>query len=88
MSKRRDQHRKNENQKQRFRRLIIFGVAVMVVAIGMWFTLLNIPGAGGNARPISRLSTADFHSLAFSITEPDTIFFGHHGGLMVSRNGG
>lgn len=88
MSKHREQHRKKENQKQRSRWLIILGVVVMVVAIGLWFRFSNIPGAGGNARPISRLSTADFHSLAFSITEPDTIFFGHHGGLMVSRNGG
>jgi photosystem II stability/assembly factor-like uncharacterized protein len=40
------------------------------------------------ARPISRLSTVDFHSLAFSPTEPDTVYFGHHQGLLISRNGG
>lgn len=88
MSKHKEQHRKKESQNQRSRWLIILGVAVMVVAIGLWFVFSNKPGAGGNARPISRLSTADFHSLAFSITEPDTVFFGHHNGLMVSRNGG
>lgn len=41
-----------------------------------------------NRQALSRLSTSDFHSLAFSPTQPDTVFFGHHGGLMVSQDGG
>lgn len=45
-------------------------------------------GQGGSGEPISRLRTADFHSLAFSPLEPDTVFFGHHGGLLVSTDSG
>lgn len=44
--------------------------------------------SNGQAQPISQLSTRDFHALVFSSTEPDTVFFGHHGGLLVSHNGG
>jgi photosystem II stability/assembly factor-like uncharacterized protein len=47
--------------------------------------LLN---TGENRQAISRLSTGDFHSLAFSPTQLETVFFGHHGGLMVSQDGG
>lgn len=51
-------------------------------ALGFW------NGPDGSAIPISRLQTQDFHSLAFSSSEPDTVYFGHHGGLLVSHNGG
>lgn len=67
--------------------------------IGLWLALAGALVVGGlligrlvntgqNRRAISRLSTSDFHSLAFSATEPETVFFGHHGGLMVSQDGG
>ena len=63
------------------------GIVVAVVAAIAWVAWQT---ANGNqtGKAISRLSTGDFHSLAFSPTDPNTIFFGHHGGLMVSRNGG
>src|SRR5690349_19324425 len=88
MSKYKKHDRKKKNQNQITRLLIIAGVTLVVLAIGQWFVLSNGQSGNKNARPISRLSTADFHSLAFSPTEPDTVFFGHHNGLMVSRNGG
>ena len=68
--------------------LVAAGMAVLGLALAGWW--LAAGGAAGNAgaEPISRLSTRDFHSLAFSPSDPDTIFFGHHGGLLVSRNGG
>lgn len=45
-------------------------------------------GAGGSPEPIGRLRTQDFHSLAFLPLEPETVYFGHHGGLLVSHDGG
>jgi photosystem II stability/assembly factor-like uncharacterized protein len=44
--------------------------------------------ASGSVHPINKLTTNDFHSLAFSPTEPETIFFGHHEGLLISKSGG
>ncbi|MGH9174252.1 MAG: WD40/YVTN/BNR-like repeat-containing protein, partial [Vicinamibacterales bacterium] len=35
-----------------------------------------------------QFQTQDFHSLAFDPDDADTIFFGHHGGLMISEDGG
>src|SRR5258706_1442763 len=88
MSKYKKRDRRKGNQNQVTRWLVIAGVTVLVLTIGRWLVLSNQPRGNGNARPISHLSTADFHSLAFSPTEPDTVFFGHHHGLMVSKDGG
>ncbi|MBF8286090.1 MAG: hypothetical protein HW378_5005 [Anaerolineales bacterium] len=68
--------------------LIVSGVIVLGLALGGWWLYARNPAQSGNAQPLSRLSTRDFHSLAFSPTEPDTVFFGHHDGLLVSRDGG
>jgi photosystem II stability/assembly factor-like uncharacterized protein len=66
---------------------MIFGM-VTVLAAGLWIVFSNKQSENGSASPISHLTTNDFHSLAFSPTEPETIFFGHHNGLLVSQNGG
>lgn len=90
MSKQRERERvriKKKQQKSQSRWLIVAGVALVVVT-GLWFVLSNQQSDNVQAQPISKLSTADFHSLAFSSTEPETVFFGHHNGLLVSRNGG
>ena len=63
------------------------GAGLIVIAL-LWFVLSNRQSDALQAQPISKLSTADFHSLAFSLTEPETIYFGHHNGLLVSHNGG
>jgi photosystem II stability/assembly factor-like uncharacterized protein len=62
----------------------------MLVVVGWWFTpsQSNAQSESGQAKAISQLNTADFHSLAFSLTEPSTVFFGHHNGLLISRDGG
>jgi photosystem II stability/assembly factor-like uncharacterized protein len=68
---------------------LVGGVVLLaVLALGGWLWASRNQNLNGAAQPISRLSTNDFHSLAFSPTEPDTVFFGHHGGLLVSRDGG
>lgn len=69
-------------------RWLVVGGVVLVSIVGVWFALSGPQSSNGQTRAISQLSTRDFHSLAFSPTEPDTIFFGHHNGLLVSRNGG
>ena len=69
-------------------RWLVGGGVVLVSIVGVWFALSGPQSSNGQTRAISQLSTRDFHSLAFSPTEPDTIFFGHHNGLLVSRNGG
>jgi photosystem II stability/assembly factor-like uncharacterized protein len=79
--------RKRKQQKSQSRWLIAAAVALIMIA-GLWFVFSNQQSDNIEARPISKLSTADFHSLAFSLTEPETIYFGHHGGLLVSHNGG
>jgi photosystem II stability/assembly factor-like uncharacterized protein len=87
MSKQKERERRRNQQKSQSRWLIAAGVALVVI-IGLWFVFSNQQSDPPQAQPISKLDTADFHSLAFSLTEPETVFFGHHGGLLVSRNGG
>lgn len=83
----RRQRRPRARQKRYALWLLVGGVLAAASIWGIW-TLRSSGGAGGSAQPISRLQTQDFHSLIFSPSEVDTIFFGHHGGLLVSRNGG
>jgi photosystem II stability/assembly factor-like uncharacterized protein len=90
MSKQRERERvriKKKQQKSQSRWLIAIGVALIVIA-GLWFVFSNQQSDNLQAQPISKLSPTDFHSLAFSLTDPETVFFGHHDGLLVSQNGG
>lgn len=87
MSKKQIEQRR-QHARQRQARLWVGG-GVVIAALGLafvWWTTRG--GASSGGTPIGRISANDFHSLAFSPTEPDTVFFGHHGGLMVSRDGG
>jgi photosystem II stability/assembly factor-like uncharacterized protein len=87
MSNKKERNRIKNEQRNRFQWLISAGVILVLIA-GAWITFSNRQSSGNAARPISQLTTSDFHSLAFSVKEPETIYFGHHDGLMVSRNGG
>jgi photosystem II stability/assembly factor-like uncharacterized protein len=87
MSKQKERIRRKHQQKSQFGWLITAGIALIVIA-SFLFVFSNRQSDNAKAQPISKLSTADFHSLAFSPTEPETVFFGHHGGLLVSQNGG
>ena len=48
------------------------------------FVLLREP----EPEPVATLGTADAHALAFDPRNADHVFFGHHGGLLESRDGG
>ena len=87
MSKQRERRNRNRQQQTQFRWLIVTGFVLLLAAV-VWLVFSNRQSENSGARSVSRLTTADFHSLAFSVTEPDTVFFGHHGGFLVSRNGG
>ena len=87
MSKQKERIRRKKQQKNQSRSLAILGIVIVLVA-GLWIVFSNRQPKHSSVPPISRLTTRDFHSLAFSPTEPETIFFGHHDGLLVSHNGG
>ncbi|MBY0247467.1 MAG: hypothetical protein K2Q17_07355 [Nitrospiraceae bacterium] len=69
-------------------RWLVLGGIILVSIVGIWLAVSGPQFSDGQNRAISQLPTRDFHSLVFSPTEPDTIFFGHHDGLLISRNGG
>ena len=87
MGKQNERIRIRKQQRSRSRWLVVTGV-ILVLAAVLWFVFFSRQSNENSALAISRLRTNDFHSLAFSPTEPNTIFFGHHGGLLVSQNGG
>lgn len=65
----------------------LIGVVVLAAAAAA-FVLLWDGGGNPNAVAWARLDTADVHSLAFDPADPDRMYFGHHGGLLESRDGG
>jgi photosystem II stability/assembly factor-like uncharacterized protein len=87
MSNQKERNRIKREQKRRSQWVISAGVILLLLA-GAWIVFSNRQPASSGTHPISQLTTADFHSLAFSLTEPETVFFGHHNGLLVSHNGG
>jgi photosystem II stability/assembly factor-like uncharacterized protein len=87
MSKRKELPRKKRQNKTSSVWLISIGL-VLILLFGSWAVFSRARTANENALPISQLTTNDFHSLAFSPTEPETILFGHHDGLLISNNGG
>ena len=59
----------------------------MTLAVGA--VVIARPWAGeGEAIPWSTLGTADVHSLAFDPSDESRLYFGHHGGLLETRDGG
>ena len=64
------------------------GLAVLA-AVGVGAYLL-LGGEDGGPAPSAwaTLGTADVHSLAFDPADPSHLYFGHHDGLLESRDGG
>lgn len=61
-------------------------IAVVAVALAGWWWV----GRAGpdSPTPLYQFDTDDVHSLAFDLADPNTVYFGHHGGIMVSRDAG
>ena len=87
MTKQRERIHRKKQQRTQSRWMMAAGLAFLVIAV-LWLVFSNRDSENSGALPVSRLTTNDFHSLAFSPTEPETVFFGHHKGLLVSHNGG
>ena len=68
--------------------------AVFILVAGGAVLLVRQNGSGGGATAagafaqVGRVHAADYHSLTFSPSDPNTILFGHHNGIMQSSDGG
>lgn len=77
-----------QRRRQRLFGLVGVGVlVVLLVGLGAW-RLTGGEEEVTASQPLHQFDTQDFHSLAFDPNDPDTIFFGHHYGLMVSHDAG
>lgn len=66
--------------------LIVGFLLVLVALVAVGISLRRAGSTTGGA--IATLRTGDFHALAFSPSNPNTVFFGHHNGIMRSDDGG
>lgn len=70
-------------------RWFLFGGLAILAACAVMLGILALT-RGGTTRSagLAVLHTPDYHSLAFSPTDPNVVFFGHHNGVMRSDDGG
>lgn len=70
---------------------LVMMAVIAVAAVGLFVLVFDRSpqdGGGGGPVPWATLGTDDVHSLAFDPTDAQHIFFGHHGGLLESGDGG
>lgn len=72
---------------------LVGAAAVLLLFGGLLYAIRHAPrgtegAASGTAKPIAVLNTPDKHSLLFSRSESGVVYFGHHGGLLRSTDGG
>lgn len=78
----------------RDKRLILIRAVLAVTALGIvvigaiWLLGRGIGASPEGPATLSQLRTVDFHSLAFSPADGNVLLYGHHGGIMISRDGG
>ncbi len=60
-------------------------IAVGTIVLILYYVFQMSRGSTASAQPIALLPTEDFHALAFG-SAPDTVFFGHHNGLLISHD--
>ncbi len=88
-AQRREEARRQARRRRQQRLLLRGGLGVIVIlaaAVAVWWLVAR---TGSSGTPVLyQFRTQDFHSLAIDPADPQTIYFGHHGGLLVSRDGG
>jgi photosystem II stability/assembly factor-like uncharacterized protein len=84
-----DTRGKSRATKPRRGLLILAGVVAIATVAIMAYVALGGPASGpGGTTPWTTFGTRDVHSLAFVPGDSQHLFFGHHTGLLESRDGG
>lgn len=82
------QKARKRQQQRLLTRVAGLGAVVLLLAIAAWQYVSSDGSGTAQGQALYQFDTNDFHSLAFDPTDADTIYFGHHGGLKVSRDAG
>lgn len=85
------QHRTNQRRRLLFGSLGVAALVALLSGVGVWRSLAETQTGEAEtviSKPLYQFDTQDFHSLAFDPDDLDTIFFGHHGGMMISTDAG
>ena len=62
---------------------------ILIAALGiLWWQGRDDGGDAATGQVLHQFDTNDFHSLAFAPSDPETLYFGHHGGMEVTHDGG
>ncbi|MEZ4523591.1 MAG: hypothetical protein R3A46_18390 [Thermomicrobiales bacterium] len=77
---------RRRNQRYAIGAGIVVAIAV-IGGLGAWW-LVSGDGEDAAGQAIYSFDTTDYHSLAFDPQDSETLYFGHHGGLKVSEDGG
>lgn len=77
----------SSHHRQRWRQRALPVGLLALILVGGALVLVTSPGKQPLS-PWARLGTEDVHALAFLPDDPERLLFGHHGGILASRDGG